>query len=40
MDNKDKNSEQKPGFIGGFGFIIVVILGVSGLLLAIKLIIG
>ena len=37
MDNIDHNPEEKPGFLGGFGFLIVIIIVVTTSLIVIKL---
>lgn len=40
MENTEKKPDEKPGFMGGFGFLIVIIGGVILLLVALKLLIG
>lgn len=38
MENTENNPNEKSGFMGGFGFIIVIVAGVIAVLVAAKLI--
>lgn len=36
MENFKQSSQEKPSFMGGFGFMIVVVIAVITILIAIK----
>lgn len=40
MNNLNKDPEKKPGFLGGFGLIIVIIITSVVLVVGLKLLIG
>jgi hypothetical protein len=40
MELPEKNSEEKPKFIHGFGFIILIVVGVIAALVFLKWILG
>lgn len=37
MENIENNPNEGPGFLGGFGFIIIIVLGVIAVLVGAKL---
>ena len=40
MPLQENKPDEKPGFMGGFGFLIVIIAVVIGLLTVLKLLMG